>query len=78
MYYFYSDFFGKMIKGEEKVLYENGKLHEDNMRRAMITKKDVEEGVRLNSNLDSIEQAKKVYVERDGQVSVVKKESHES
>lgn len=70
---FYSDAFGKLIKGESKVLYKDGKMQEDHMRTCMITKKDMEESVRLNSNLQFIDEAAEVYVERDGQISVIKK-----
>lgn len=70
---FYSDAFGKLVKGESKILYKDGKMHKDHMRTCMITKKDMEESVRLNSNLQFIEEAAEVYAERDGQISVIKK-----
>lgn len=71
---FYSDAFGKLVKGEPKVLYKDGKMHEDHMRTCMITKKDMEESVRLNSNLQFVDEAAEIYAERDGQISVIKKE----
>lgn len=70
---FYSNAFGKLVKGEPKLLYKDGKLHEDHMRSCMITRKDIEESVRLNSNLKSVEEAAEIYAERDGQISVIKK-----
>ena len=70
----YSDAFGRLIKGDARLLYEDGKFHEQNFRRSLITKKDFEEGMRSNANLDSITEVKSAYVERDGSISVVKKE----
>jgi len=70
---FYSDAFGKLVKGEARVLYKDGKMYEDHMRTCMITKKDMEESVRLNSNLQFIDETAEVYAERDGQISVIKK-----
>ncbi len=70
----YNDAFGTLIKGSSKILYENEKLNDKNMKNAMITEKDLMEGIRENSNLESKEKAEKVYVERNGSISVVKKE----
>lgn len=71
----YSRFFGKIVKGEAIVVFENGRLLEDNMKRCRITERDLMEGIRLNSNLDSFEKIKTVYVERNGRISVIKKDN---
>ena len=71
----YSKFVGKIVKGEEKILFENGQLNDKNMKHCSITEKDIIEGVRLNSNLDSLEKVKTIYAERSGEISVVKKDN---
>jgi uncharacterized membrane protein YcaP (DUF421 family) len=71
---FYSKWFGKVVKGEEKIIYSGGKIHEENMKHCMLTEKDLLEGIRLGSNMNSVEEVDEVYMERDGQISVVKKE----
>lgn len=70
----YSDAFGRLIKGDARLLYEDGKFHEKNLRKSLITEKDFQEGLRTNANVDSLTQVKSAYVERDGSISVVKKE----
>lgn len=71
---FYSKLFGRIVKGEELILYANGKLNFENMQRAMITEKDIHEEIRINGNVDSLEEVSLIYMERSGEVSVVKKE----
>jgi uncharacterized membrane protein YcaP (DUF421 family) len=70
----YSRTFGKIIKGEEVILYENGKFFEENMRSCLISMKDLIENVRLAGHVDSFEKVKIIYVERNGEISIVKKE----
>lgn len=69
----YSDKFDCIIKGKSQILYENGELHKDIVKKCLVTDKDLIEGVRINSNLNSLEETEKIFVERDGQISVVKK-----
>jgi uncharacterized membrane protein YcaP (DUF421 family) len=69
----YNDFVSDLIKGKPTSLYKNGKLNEKNMRRCDITKGDLMEGLRHNANLESLEEAKDIFLERNGHISVVKK-----
>ncbi|MCE3226162.1 MAG: hypothetical protein K0S32_713 [Bacteroidetes bacterium] len=73
-----SRFFGKLIKGEAKVIYENGKLVRENMSYCRISENDLIEGIRSNSGLDSFEKIKTIYIERDGHISIIKKEEYET
>jgi uncharacterized membrane protein YcaP (DUF421 family) len=66
--------FGKLIKGREEVLYADGKINHESMKDVLVSEKDLIEGIHINANIDSLEQVDKVYLERDGQISVVKKE----
>ncbi len=70
---FYNNTFGHLTKGEEMILYVDGELRENNLKRCMISKKDLVEGIRLNANINSLEEAECVYMERNGQISVIKK-----
>ena len=67
-----SDKFGILIKGNPKLLYEDGKFFHANMQSSFISKKDFEEGMR-KENVDSIEKVQSAYLERDGTISIVKK-----
>jgi uncharacterized membrane protein YcaP (DUF421 family) len=71
---FHNKWIGKMVKGSSQVLYTDKKLMEDNMKKSMITHHDLMEGVRINSNVDSLDKVETVYEERNGEISVIKKE----
>lgn len=68
----YNSKFGGLVKGNLRVIYENGKINEKNMRKSLISKKDLMEGVRKEANVETLEEIDKVYVERDGKISVIK------
>ena len=70
----FSKLFGKIVKGKETLIYKDGKLLKENMISCMVTEEDVIEEVRIKSNLDSLDKVKTIYVERTGEMSIVKKE----
>jgi uncharacterized membrane protein YcaP (DUF421 family) len=70
----YSDGFGQLIKGNSKIIYENGKVKEEYMRQFAISEKDLMEAIRLKSGLDNMNQIDKAYVERNGEISVIPKQ----
>ena len=69
----YYDGFGRIIKGESKLLYREGSWRRDNMRKKLISEKDVMESVRDKANIDDLSKVKSIWLERDGQITVVKK-----
>ena len=69
----YSDTVSDLIKSKAISLYKNGKLDKKNMKRCDITMGDLMEGLRHNANIDSLEEAKEIFMERNGHISVVKK-----
>ena len=62
---------GKIVKGIHRSLYKDGKMNLKNMRIATISKDDLMEGVRLQIHSNSLDNVKEVYIEKNGQVSVV-------
>jgi len=70
----YSRLFGTIVKGEAKILYSDGKINQRNMRYCMVSEKDLMEGIRQRANLNSLEKIKTVFIERNGKISVIKKE----
>jgi uncharacterized membrane protein YcaP (DUF421 family) len=70
---FYNKWIGKLVKGSSTVLYKDQKLMEGNMRKSMITHHDLMECIRINSNVDSLDKVDTVYEERNGEISVIKK-----
>lgn len=69
----YNDRVGSWVKGEASTLYANGKLNEDNMRKARISIKDLQESIRQRINEDNLEQVKEIILERTGEISIIKK-----
>jgi uncharacterized membrane protein YcaP (DUF421 family) len=68
-----SDFVGRLVKGERKKLFADGKPLVKNMDRSMISEKDLMESLRLRLNEDTFEQVREMFLERSGEISVVKK-----
>ena len=68
-----SDVIGRLVKGERKVLYAEGKMDERNMRRVMVSKKDLLESVRLRLNSDNLDEVQEIVLERNGEISVIRK-----
>jgi len=67
-----SSFISHLVKSRELSLYKNGKINEKNMKRSNITPGDLEEGVRIAGSVGSLEEVKEVFMERNGEISVVK------
>jgi uncharacterized membrane protein YcaP (DUF421 family) len=68
---------GKMIKGEKKILFSDGQPKEDNMKQSLITNADLDEGIRLMLNENKRDNVKEIFIERNGQMSVVKKDKQQ-
>lgn len=70
---FHSHFIGRLVKGDDFVLVENGEIKQANMARNNLSEQDLREGLRESGNLNSVDAAEAVRLERDGSISVVKK-----
>ena len=71
---FHSAFVGRLVKGDAHVLAEKGQLRDETLRRHNLTPEDVLEDLRKNGNLAALDHAEAVRLERDGSISVVKKQ----
>jgi uncharacterized membrane protein YcaP (DUF421 family) len=69
-----SEKFGKFINGKKIVLYKEGQFLRTNMRRALVCEEDIRQGVREMALSNDMESVDTVYLERDGQISVIKKQ----
>jgi uncharacterized membrane protein YcaP (DUF421 family) len=65
--------FGRWIKGERIVLYEKGQFNRANMRRGLVSERDIMEGVRLKALMDDLDKIETIWLERNGEISPVKK-----
>ena len=65
---------GKIVKGYRHALYKNGEIDHKNLRKTSISQDDLMEGVRVEIHSDTLEDVKEVFMEKTGQISVVKKQ----
>ncbi|GGH04986.1 DUF421 domain-containing protein [Mucilaginibacter phyllosphaerae] len=65
--------FSKVLKGEKILLYGDGSIKRQNLRKCLMTEDDLMSDVRLKANEGTLENIKEVYMENTGELSVVKK-----
>jgi uncharacterized membrane protein YcaP (DUF421 family) len=65
---------GKIVKGYRRSLYHNGEIREENLRKTSISKDDLMEGVRLEIHKNSLDEVDQIFIEKTGEISVVKKQ----
>ncbi len=63
----------RIVKGDAIVLAKDGKSLPEAMRRADISPDDLKENLRLNANVDAIEDIAEARLERNGRISAVKR-----
>ena len=60
-------------KGRDTLLVRDGEMDRDAMRRCKITEGDLFESLRAHGNTDSLSDVKEARLERNGEISVVKR-----
>jgi uncharacterized membrane protein YcaP (DUF421 family) len=68
---FYSDGFGTLLKGAEKILIRDGQLQWSAMRRANITQRDLVAALHVDGRVADPQAVRLARLERSGQVSVL-------
>lgn len=63
----------RAIKGAPHVLVRNGQIDEAVLRRSLMSHEDLEESLRTNGNVPDARDVAEARLERNGEVSVVKK-----
>lgn len=66
--------FGNLVKGHCIQVVKDGQVIESAMSKHNLTQHDLNEELRLNGNMEDVQKVKAAYLERSGQISVVKKE----
>jgi uncharacterized membrane protein YcaP (DUF421 family) len=70
----HSDAVSRLLKGRPLLLVRNGAIDRQAMRRGRITPDDLEENLRLNGNVCAAAEAREARLERNGSISVVRRE----
>jgi len=64
----------KVVKGIHRTLYKDGEIKQKNMKRAAISHDDLLESVRIEINQNSFDDVQEIKIEKNGELSVIKKE----
>jgi uncharacterized membrane protein YcaP (DUF421 family) len=70
---FYSHAFGILVKGRPDTIVRDGQYDFETMRRNHISTHDLEEDMRLNGHIDDLSKVRLARVERNGDISFIKK-----
>lgn len=70
---YFSGLAGKVVKGDETLLYEEGEWRTGEMTSHQITKHDIRVALRSECHLDDIDVVQRIYLERNGKISFVMK-----
>lgn len=65
--------FGQLIEGNEILLFEKGKFINENMKKGLVGEADILQGVRKSALTDQLEKIDKIFIERNGEISAIKK-----
>jgi uncharacterized membrane protein YcaP (DUF421 family) len=68
-----SKVFGRFIEGEKILLFEDGVFLKENMKKALVCQEDLMQGVRKSAMTEDMEKIEKVFMERNGEISAIKK-----
>lgn len=63
----------KQTEGEKILLYQDGIFREEQLKRALINREDIMQAVRSSIQADHLDDIAKVYIERNGEISIVRK-----
>ncbi len=66
---------GKLIEGHRICLFENNTFIKENMDKALVCEEDLMQGVRKSALTEDMTKIKCVYMERNGEISSIKKEN---
>jgi uncharacterized membrane protein YcaP (DUF421 family) len=69
----HSKAFGRFIEGDKMVLFQHGKFQNDNLKKALVCEEDVMQGVRKSALTEDMDKIERVYMERNGEISSIKK-----
>ena len=67
--------FAKIIEGNKIILFEKGRFIEPNLKRALVTEEHIMQGVRKTALMDNLDKIDRIYMERNGEISIIKKDN---
>jgi len=65
----------ELCEGKKILLFENGVFIQHNLTNAMVSKEDILQAMRISLLSEDFVKVEKIYMERNGKISIVKKNS---
>ena len=65
----------ELVEGNKILLFENGRFIPENINKALVCEEDIMQGIRRTALTDNLNKIDKVYMERNGEISALKKET---
>ena len=69
-----SETFSSIIEGKKMLLFKDGYFIDDNMKKAQVCKENIMQGIRESALTDDLEKIDRVYIEKNGVISAIKKQ----
>lgn len=69
-----SEKMSRISEGKKILLFENGHFLKDNMNKALVCKEDLMQGIRKTALTEDLTKIERVYMERNGEISTIKKD----
>ncbi len=66
--------FATLVKGKPLSLYKDGTINQKNLSKSLLSQLDLEESIRAQTNTAGFQKVQEAILERNGQISVIKKE----
>ena len=65
--------FSEILEGNKILLFNDGHFNRDKIHRALLCEEEIMQGVRKSALTDDLDKIDKIYIERNGEISAVKK-----
>ncbi|MDR3678663.1 MAG: DUF421 domain-containing protein [Flavipsychrobacter sp.] len=72
----YNKMAARIIEGEQILLFEDGTFLQESVRKALVCKEDIMQGVRKSALTDDLDKIDRIYMERNGEISALKKHGY--
>ena len=65
--------FSRIVEGNKIIVFQDGEMNRQNLVKGLISEEDVMQGVRKSALTNDLSTIDKVYLERNGEISAIKK-----
>jgi uncharacterized membrane protein YcaP (DUF421 family) len=65
--------FSKLLEGEKIILFKDGHFIKKNINKGLVSEEDIMQGVRKSALTDQLDKIERIYIERNGEITTVKK-----